>query len=232
MKTKAICLSTVVGLALAGCATPGSNQGNAQSGAALGAAVGGAGSYLLCKLSGRSNADCLAFAAVGAAVGGTIGWKQGKEKDLVEVRAMNDSFKRAGVPSTVDTARVQGKDDGGKPVAVDAFKGITVPLDPVVAEIKADNQNVTKAMQDLGVLSVTRNEPTRIIYRVGPTSGPKVRTWINQGIDQGLKANPKGVEPVVQELPFERGKPEFVRVEAKDQTQFASLGNAIMVAQR
>lgn len=227
MKMKLVCVSTIVALGTVGCAAPGGDGSHANAGAAAGAAIGGAGTFLACRLTGRSTKDCLAAAAVGAVVGGTIGWQQGKERDLAEVKAMNASFQKVGVPASVDTAKVAGKDQQGKSVTVESFKAITVPLDPVAPEIKADNPDIVKAMQNLGTLSVTRNEPTRIIYRVGPANGPKVREWVSQGISQGKMANAKAIDPVVQELPFERGKAEFIRVEAKDQTQFASAQNVV-----
>lgn len=228
MKTKLICVSTIVALVITGCATQGGDSSHVNASAVAGAAIGGAGSFLACRLTGRSTKDCLAVAALGAVVGGTIGWQKGKERDLADVKAMNTSFQKVGVPASVDTAMVAGKDQQGKPVTVESFKAITVPLDPVAPEIKADNPDIVKAMQNLGTLSVTRNEPTRIIYRVGPANGPKVREWVSQGISQGKIANAKAVDPIVQELPFERGKAEFIRVEAKDQTQFASAQNAIV----
>ncbi len=231
MKIKAICVFTIAAIAVSGCAAPGNQPTNAQSGATTGAVVGGAGSFLVCRLTGRSTKDCLAVAALGAVVGGSIGWQKGKEKDLAEVKIMTSSLQKAGMPASIDTANVQGKDEQGKAVTVEAFKGITIPLDPVAPEIKSNNPNVVKAMQDLGVLSVTRNEPTRIIYRVGPSTGGKVRDWINQGIAQGKQANTKAVDPILQELPYVAGKPEFVRVEAKDQAQFA-MTSPVQLAKR
>lgn len=228
MKIRLICVSTIVALGTTGCATQGGESGNANAGAAAGAAIGATGGFLACRLTGRSTKDCLAVAALGAVVGGTIGWQKGKEKDLAEVNAMNASFQKVGVPASVDTAIVAGKDQKGKPVTVESFKGITVPLDPVAPEIKAGNPDIVRAMQNLGALSVTRNEPTRIIYRVGPANGPKVREWVNEGISQGKIANAKAIDPVVQELPYERGKAEFIRVEAKDQTQFASTQRTVV----
>lgn len=230
MKIKFVCVSTILALGTVGCATQEGERSHASAGAVAGAAIGGAGTFLACRLTGRSTKDCLAAAAVGAAVGGTIGWQQGKERDLTEVQAMNASFQKIGIPANVDTAKVAGKDQQGNPVTVESFKAITVPLGPVAPEIKVDNPDIVKAMQNLGTLSVTRNEPTRIIYRVSPTNGPKVREWVNQGIAQGKIANNKAVDPIVQELPFERGKAEFIRVEAKDQTQFANAQTTVVAA--
>ena len=230
MEKQVLCGAVMCALVIGGCAAPGEKMSGAQSGATIGASVAGASTFLLCRLSGRSAQTCLVIAAAGAAVGGAIGWQQGKEKDLAEVKAMTENFQKVGVPASVEVAQVAGKDEKGKPVNAESFKAITVPLDPIASEIKSDNPDVVKAMQDLGVLSVTRVEPTRVIYRMSSANGDKVKTWMNEGIAQGKQANPKGSDPTIQELTYEKGKPEFVRVEPKDQSQFAMAGEANILA--
>lgn len=221
---KGLVVAAIAGsLAIGGCATPGGGKtSEAEAGAVAGGLIGGVGTFLICRLAGRSPSHCAAIAAAGAAVGATIGWQKGKEKDLMEVKAMNDSLNRLGVPSNVEVAAASGKDDKGSATTVQAFKGITVPLAPVAGAIKSDNPDVRKAMQDLGVLSVTRSEPTRVIYRMTPANSSKVMAWMAQGVGEGKQANPKAEEPIYQELPYQEGRPEFVRVEPKDQLQFAS----------
>jgi hypothetical protein len=125
---KSILVGTIVA-SLAGCAAPdGNGPSNAATQGVVGAGVGAIAGLVLCKAVGGSDVACRNAAVLAGAAGAYIGWRHGKEQDLAQAKALEQSLHSAGLPVVTDTANLNKADGSGNAQTVTAWKGTTVGL--------------------------------------------------------------------------------------------------------
>ena len=222
----AICTIASACLLLSGCATNGTVSGsNAGDQAAVGAGLGAVAGFALCKAVGGSNVACRNAALLAGAAGGFLGWRNGKEKDLSEARALEASLKAQNMPVKTDMATVIQKDDAGKAVNVDAWKGTTVGLPPTM--LAKRSPDLQKSVELTGKLAASRSEPCQVLVSVPPNDRSAVVGWLNNGMAQGGNAGQPA--PDVRVVASKPGDVPFLRVQPQNQQQFADAPRSATV---
>lgn len=216
----AVCVVATASLLTAGCASNGTVSGsNAGDQAALGAGLGAVAGFALCKAVGGSNVACRNAALLAGAAGGYLGWRNGKEKDLAEARALEASLKAQNMPVKTDTATLVQKDDAGKTVNVDAWKGTTVGLPPTMLANRSPD--LQKSVELTGKLAASRSEPCQVLVSVPPSDRTTVVSWLNNGMAQSGRAGQP--TPDVRVVASKPGDIPFLRVQPQNQQQFADV---------
>jgi hypothetical protein len=219
LNAKLIVVGAVI-TSLTGCAAPdGSGPSNAAVQGAIGAGAGAIAGLVLCKAIGGSNVACRNAALLAGAAGAYIGWRHGKEQDLAQARALEQSLHSAGVPVVTDTVNLNKPDDSGKAQTVTAWKGTTVGLPKSMLASKSPD--LQKSVELSGQLAASRSEPCRVLVSVPDADKAEVLAWLNSGM-QAPGPNAKQA-PEVKILAAKPGDIPFLRVEPVDQRQF---GNA------
>jgi len=215
---KSIFAATIVA-SLAGCAAPGGNgPSNAATQGVVGAGVGAIAGLVLCKAVGGSDVACRNAAVLAGAAGAYIGWRHGKEQDLAQARALEQSLRTAGVPVVTDTASVNNKDGSGKAETVTAWKGTTVGLPKSM--LNERSPDLRKSVELSGQLAASRSEPCRVLVSVPDADKAEVLAWLNNGI-HAPGANAKQT-PEIKIVAAKPGAIPFLRVEPADQQQFGN----------
>lgn len=215
---RSVVMATTI-VSLVGCAAPdGGGPSNAATQGAVGAGVGALAGLVLCKAVGGSDVACRNAAIIAGAAGAYIGWRHGKEQDLVQARALEQSLHTAGVPVVTDTAALSKKDDAGKAETVTAWKGTTVGLPKSMLDKRSPD--LEKSVELSGQLAASRSEPCRILVAVPDADKAQVMTWLNNGM-HAPGTNPKQM-PEIRMVAAKPGNIPFLRVEPTDQQQFSN----------
>jgi hypothetical protein len=202
---------------LAGCAAPdGSGPSNAATQGVVGAGVGAIAGLVLCKAVGGSDVACRNAAVLAGAAGAYIGWRHGKEQDLAQARALEQSLHSAGVPVVTDTASLNKADASGAPQTVTAWKGTTVGLPRRMLD--ARSPDLQKSVELSGQLAASRSEPCRVLVSVPDADKAEVLAWLNDGV-HAPGPNTRQV-PEIRIVAAKPGAIPFLRVEPTDQQQF------------
>jgi hypothetical protein len=206
-------------VSLAGCANPdGSGPSNAATQGAVGAGVGALAGFVLCKAAHGSDVACRNAAVLVGAAGAFVGWRHGKEQDLAQARALEQSLHTSGVPVVTDTAPLSRQDDGGASQTVTAWKGTTVGLPKTM--LASRSPDLRKSVELSGQLAASRAEPCRVLVSVPNSDRATVMAWLNDGMHApGTLAKQT---PIVSMVPAKPGGIPFLRVEPVDQQQFAN----------
>lgn len=220
IRRSAVYVAVTASLLNAGCASNGTVSGsNAGDQAALGVGLGAVAGFALCKAVGGSDVACRNTALLAGAAGGYLGWRNGKEKDLAEARALEASLKAQNMPVKTDTATLVQKDNAGKTVNVDAWKGTTVGLPPTMLANRSPD--LQKSVELTGKLAASRSEPCQVLVSVPPSDRTTVVSWLNNGMTQSGK--PGQPTPEVRVVASKPGDIPFLRVQPQNQQQFADL---------
>jgi hypothetical protein len=204
-------------VSLAGCAAPG-GQGpsNAATQGVVGAGLGALAGFALCKAAHGSDVACRNAALLVGAAGAYVGWLHGKQQDLAQAQALEQSLRTAGIPVATDTANLTRNDQSGQAQTVTAWKGTTVGLPKPMLD--KGNPDIQKSVELSGQLAASRSEPCRVLVSVPDSDKAKVLAWLNDGIHGPGSAGKQS--PEVQVLAAKPGQIPFLRVEPVDQQQF------------
>lgn len=215
---KSILVGTIVA-SLAGCAAPdGSGPSNAATQGVVGAGVGAIAGLVLCKAVGGSDVACRNAAVLAGAAGAYIGWRHGKEQDLAQAKALEQSLHSAGVPVVTDTANLNKADGSGNAQTVTAWKGTTVGLPKGM--LAAKSPDLQKSVELSGQLAASRSEPCRVLVSVPDADKAEVLAWLNNGM-HAPGPNAKQA-PEIKMVAAKPGAIPFLRVEPVDQQQFSN----------
>lgn len=137
-------------------------------------------------------------------------WLLVRDRDVADARSFDEMVRRLSLPVASDVARVAQKNDEGRSLIVDVWKGTNMGVPP--AALKKRTPQLQQAVTLAGEFAANRGEQARIIVSVSDADKPSVRKWLESGLAKG-----RGKFPTeLQWKPLKKGDLPFVRIEPAD----------------
>lgn len=139
-------------------------------------------------------------------------WLLVRDSDVADARAFDRMINKPGVPMQTEVSRVAQKNDEGRTLVVDIWKGTNIGLLPTA--LKKRSPEIQRTVSLAAEFAGGRGEQARLIVSVSEADKPTVKKWVDSGL-----AKAKGQYPTeVQWKPLnsKKGDVPFIRIEPAD----------------
>lgn len=137
-------------------------------------------------------------------------WLVVRDRDVADARSFDAAIHKEGVPVASEISRVAQKNDEGRSLVVDIWKGTNMGVPPPM--LKKRSPGLQHAVTLAGEFAASRGAQARIAVFVSEADKPLVRKWLESGLAKG-----RGQYPTeLQWKGLKKGDLPFLRIEPAD----------------
>jgi len=147
-------------------------------------------------------------------------WLEIRDRDVADAKSFEATAHKQGVPVASEISRVAQKNDEGRSLIVDVWKGTNMGVPPPALKKRAPE--LQRAVALAGEFAASRSLQARIEVFVSDSDKPIVRKWLETGLAKG-----RGQYPTeLQWKGLKKGDLPFIRIEPADpQYAFGPFSN-------